>query len=149
MHHSYWAHVPTARAPQREKSLRWDAWTLQQRVDPACCCQRRSLCSNEDPVQPEINTSFKKIVDLERNEIFYLHRPEHYNPGDCLSESSENCSTLLEVRAQEWSFWEKAILKLLTGYTVQIYTTKCVVGHGSSWPLARLKKECCHRGRSA
>ena len=49
--HNYWAHVPhllkpvcsTARAPQQEKPLQWEARALQQRVAPPLATTTESL----------------------------------------------------------------------------------------------------------
>ena len=62
--HNYWAHLPQqrrpvhprARAPQQEKSLQRETHALQlESSSPNSLQLEKSLCSNENPTQPQIN----------------------------------------------------------------------------------------------
>ena len=58
--HNYWAHVPRAHAPQRERSLQWEARPPQWRVAPARCNWRKPTHSSEDSTQPKIKQKQKQ-----------------------------------------------------------------------------------------
>ena len=49
------------------------------------------------------------IDDGERNEKFYLNQTEYYNPGDNLSENSENCSKEVKGEASTSDSLERVV----------------------------------------
>ena len=62
------AHAPRACAPKQETPSQWEAHTLQQRVALEHRNERKSMCSNKDPVWPKINTFENRTTPDFKNE---------------------------------------------------------------------------------
>ena len=62
------AHAPGACAPKQEMPSQWEARTPQQRAALVHHNERKSMCSNKDPVWPKINTFENRTTPDFKNE---------------------------------------------------------------------------------
>ena len=70
---TYWARVPRARAPQRERQPQWDA-SVRRKEQPPLAAARESLRCNEDPAQPKINKQYLTKQNKPKNQTASLKK---------------------------------------------------------------------------
>ena len=118
------------------------AWRIPWREDPGGLQLQRTWHDLAAEHACMLYTMDEKINERKKRK-FYWSQPEDYNLGDSLSERSEDFSThQMSKHSYMLSFWGKGLPKYYWQFTQSRSTsTKQVVGHGSFWPLNKIKKE--------
>ena len=88
----------------------------------------------------KVRRDWETNVFQESNAKFYLHQPVDYNLGNCLSESSEDCSACHRSKHSYKHFWDKGIY--IKRHVDGLHNLGLLIQSksGSSWSLTTLRK---------